>query len=350
MSMENAILAGFAGSALASGILLRLFFKRRNVRPEHPLTWRRWAAGNALIILFLASLVLTGGEVYYRFIYDATDAYMMSKTSVRWQARHYHMNASGFRDSAEYKWRIQPGMRRITFLGDSFTAGHGVKNVEDRFANLIRSRHPDWDVHVMAGNGWETSTELKLLNNELSANYAFDVVVLVYCLNDISDLAPEYWENTVRRITQTWQPGPIVLESYLLDTYYHRLRMALDPDLRNYYGYVGQWYRGPVWNIQEARLRQLRDKVAQRGGQLRVVTFPFLQSAGDNYPFREIHAQLDGLWTSMGVPHLDLLDTFSQVDPPQLVVNRFDAHPNEKAHEMAAKAIEQFIQDHWSGP
>lgn len=348
MTLENIILTGFVCAAIACGYLLFLFFKPRGDRTPPPLTWRRWTAGNALIILFLAALVLAAGEIYYRFFYDATDSYMMSKTSLRWEQRHYQLNASGFRDSIEYKWKIPAGKRRITFLGDSFTAGHGIKDVEQRFANRIRARNPGWEVHVMAKNGWETGTHLEVLEDGLPPDYDCDLVVLVYCLNDISDLAPDYWINIVERITQTWRPGPIVLESFFLDTYYHRIRMALDPDLRDYYGYVGQWYRGPVWNIQEARLRQLRDKVAQRGGQLRVVTFPFLQSAGHNYPFREIHMQLDVLWTSMGVPHLDLLDTFSQVDSPQLVVNRFDAHPNEKAHEMAANAIERFIQGHLS--
>ena len=128
ISLENIILFGFAGSAVASGILLRLFFGRWAPPPRQFLTWRRWTAGNALLILFLLSVVLTSGEIYYRYFYDATDAYMMSKTSVRWQTRHYHMNTTGFRDSVEYNWRIQPGLRRITFLGDSFTAGHGVKN------------------------------------------------------------------------------------------------------------------------------------------------------------------------------------------------------------------------------
>lgn len=346
MSMENAILFGFAGSALVSGALLSLFFKRRNAAPPGPLTWRSWAAGNALILLFMGSLILTCGEIYYRFYYDATDAYMLSKAAVRWQGRHFQLNTTGFRDSIEYQRQIRPGMRRITFIGDSFTAGHGVKNVENRFANRIRSRHPDWDVHVMADIGWDTGTQLKLVESKLPSNYEFDVVVLAYCLNDISDLAPDYWEDMVRRITQTWQPGPIVLESYFLDTLYHRLCMALEPDLRNYYGFVAQWYRGPIWAIQEDRLRKMQEVVSQRGGQLLVVTFPFLQSTSDNYPFRDVHAKLDARWNSLAVPHLDLMEPYFNVGTKRLVVNRFDAHPNERAHELAAAAIDQFIQDH----
>ena len=350
LTMENLLLVLFAGSALAAGGLAVLFFRTERRRPRAPLTIGRWLTGNGLIGLFLAGLVLTGGETYFRFFFDGTDAYMLSKASARWQERHYRMNASGVRDSLPaYRDRLAPGKRRITFVGDSFTAGHGVKDVERRFANVIRNRHPDWEVHVIAGNGWETGLHQTMLETGLAAHYEFDVVVLAYVLNDISDLVPDYWENAARRI-QEWQPGPFVSESYFLDTLYNRFRMSRDPDLGDYYGFVAQWYRGPVWALQEARLRAIQETVARRGGRLLVATFPFLQVPLEDYPFRDVHAQLDAFWKSNGVPHLDLADAYRGYAPRQLVVNRFDAHPNEYAHELAAQALEAFIQTHLDGP
>lgn len=343
--MENILLILFLASVPATGFLVFLFFKAERRHPGRPLNWRRWTAGNALILLFLGAMTLAGGEIYYRFFFDATDAYMMSKTSVRWHFRHYQINASGVRDSVPfYVGPIPPGKRRITFLGDSFTAGHGVKNVENRFANLIRARQPGWEVHVLAGNGWETGDQMAALEHGLPADYAFDIVVLVYVLNDISDLRPEYWQAVTQRITRQWRPWRFVLDSYFLDTLYHRLRMALDPDLQNYYGFVAQWYQGPLWTIQSSRLRNIRDFVSARGGRLLVVTFPFLQSPRDNYPFDGVHSQLAALWDSLEVPHLDLKELLFQYPPRQLVANPFDAHPNEKAHAMAAAAIEEYIR------
>ena len=51
--------------------------------------WLRLAAGNTLVLLFLLDLVLLVGECYYRFIYDASDAYLMSRTGHAWYDRHY---------------------------------------------------------------------------------------------------------------------------------------------------------------------------------------------------------------------------------------------------------------------
>ncbi len=350
MKMENVVLVLFTGITLTAGYLVFLFFSKRNATPAPPFTWRRWAAGNSLILLFLMALVLTGGEIYYRFFQDDTDAYMLTKISKRWLHRHYQINRSEVRDSIEYRWKIQPGKRRITFLGDSFTVGHGVKDVENRFANLLRQRQPEWEVHVLAQNGWETGNELTLMESELRADYELDAVVLVYVLNDVSDLSIEYFRNAMRRVIQRWPLGSCLHESYFLNTWYYRLRMASDPDLGDYFHYVKEWYRGPLWDIQEERLRKLHAAISRRGGRLLVVTFPFLQSTGDAYPFRGIHVQMDELWSSLGVPHLDLSDTLLRHPSRQLVVNRFDAHPNELAHALATDAIEEFIRSNMTNP
>lgn len=346
MSQENLILLLFGGAALGTGGLVWRFFRRRPGSAPPALTWRRWVAGNVRIVLFLLALFLVGGEVYYRFFHDSSDAYMLSKVSRRWLHRHYQINRSEVRDSVEYAWGIQPGRRRITFIGDSFTVGHGVPDVEDRFANRIRRQRPDWEIHVLAQNGWETGDELDLLETQLRPQYEFDQVVLVYVLNDLSDLATEYWIRAMQRVTRRWPLPPFLRESYFLNTWYYRLRIILDPDLADYFHFTRDWYRGPMWNVQEARLRRLHAAVSRRGGRLLVVTFPFLQSPAGQYPFLDVHAQLAGLWKSLDVPHLDLAPVLLPRGPRRLAVNRFDAHPNEQAHALAAAAIEEFIQIH----
>ena len=74
-----------------------------------------------------------------------------------------------------------------------------------------------------------------------------------------------------------------------------------------------------------------------------VVTFPFLQSVGNNYEYAAAHEQLGRLWNHLGVPHLDLLPVFEGSPAGQITVNRYDPHPNEQAMAMAAGAIEPFL-------
>lgn len=298
---------------------------------------------NLLSVVGMVVLSFLGGEAYYRFVYDTTDSIAYTKVSQAWGKRYIVVNAAGFRDNIQYALQRTPGRRRISFLGDSFTAGHGVKSVEDRFPNRLRAVHPEWEVHLLARVGWDTGNEMQELAKYQQAGYELDQVVLVYCLNDVADLFPEWNEAVARFLEHAKRGGWLRRNSYFLDILYHRYLAAHDPYVRNYYAFVKQGYQGQLWEVQKRRLTALRDFVQSHGGTLRVVTFPFLQALGDNYEYQPIHDELARFWEEINVPHLDLLPTFKGLSSAQVSVNRYDPHPNEEANALAAKAIEAFL-------
>jgi hypothetical protein len=300
--------------------------------------------GNGLVFLLLCSIVILCGECYYRFVFDTTDSFGLTKTTERWFARHFQRNNVGFRDNEPYTLSRQPGKRRVTFLGDSFTAAHGVPNVEDRFANRIRTRNPHLEVQTIAQCGWDTGAEAATFDSILQRGYACDVVVLVYCLNDVSDILPE-WPAILKRVYGEDKPVYLVRHSFLFNTYYYRYKAARDPDISDYYNFTRAGYDGAVWEQQKLRLKSIRDQVEVAGGKLFVVTFPFLHALDDYDEYAEIHERLGDHWSELDVPHLDLLNTYRSLSPSELVVNSHDAHPNERAHELAAAAIDKFLVD-----
>lgn len=338
--MDSLVLIALVASALACGALAVRFLRR--VRRERlARTWRRVLVGNLLVLAALLSFLLLGGELYYRYIYDTTEAFGLSRTTARWFERHVRANNFGFRDSIDYAHARDPARRRISFIGDSFTVGHGIVDPEARFTNRVRRALPGVEVHQIAEAGWETGHELRMLARMTGDGYELDWVVLVYCLNDIADIVPE-WRAIGDRIYLE-DPGFVVRHSFLLDTLYNRWRASTDPDLADYFGFVRASYEGSVWERQRERLRDLRDLVTRARGRLAVVTFPFLQSLGADYPYRAVHARLDALWRDFGVAHLDLLPTLEAQGRAGLVVNRFDAHPNELANELVATALLPFL-------
>ncbi len=307
--------------------------------------WCRYPAISVWTVLLLLSLILLGGEIYYRFYYDSTDSFGLARVTQRWFSRHYQNNAVGARDNIEYFTQRKPGTERITFLGDSFTAGHGVADVEKRFANLIRaSKKGQWEIHVLARNGFDTGPEISLFASALQGKYPLGLVVLVYCLNDVSDLNPA-WQAVFDRIYKDSDKLPFLIKySYFLNTWYFRLRAMSDPDISNYYHFVKDCYSGPVWEAQQERLDILRKLVVQNGGRMAVVTFPFLHALGPGYEYLGIHEKLDTFWQDLKIPHLDLLSIYESYPPSKLVVNRYDAHPNEFAQQLAAEAVQKFLE------
>jgi len=111
----------------------------------------------------------------------------------------------------------------------------------------------------------------------------------------------------------------------------------------NYYGFLRTAYDGKMCENHRQRLVRLKELVEANGGHLLVTTFPFLHAVGSGYPYRPVHAKLDALWKELGVPHLDLLDVYGTLPSRSITVNGFDAHPNERAHRLAATAIEGFL-------
>jgi hypothetical protein len=339
---ENLAFGLFLLLLLASTGLLWMCAKYLRLR-KGPTSWGWVCLINLLVLSVLLSFVLVAGETYYRFFQDTTDSLAYTKSTARWYQRHWQDNSTGCRDNVTYAVRKLPGKRRITFVGDSFTAGHGIKNVEDRFPNRIRAAHPEWDIHVLAQPGSDTGGEVQYLTEMLGQGYQIEQVVLVYCLNDISDLIPAWDKSREKIVTASKPTGWLPRSSFFINTICHRIAVHRNPSMKNYFGFVRDSYQGEIWRQQQARLRSFLDVVQSHGGRLAVVTFPFVHAVGPNYEFREVHARLDQFWREMNVPHLDLLSIYQDLPPKEITVNRFDAHPNEFANALAADAIARFL-------
>tara|TARA_Y100001934_G_scaffold283616_1_gene404845 strand:+ start:4045 stop:5241 length:1197 start_codon:yes stop_codon:yes gene_type:complete len=77
--------------------------------------------------------------------------------------------------------------KRILFLGDSFLAGSGLENLEQRFPDqLKKSMLPETEIHTLASGGWGTDQQLLAYLLKGRA-WQPDLVVLAFCANN--DLA-----------------------------------------------------------------------------------------------------------------------------------------------------------------
>jgi hypothetical protein len=335
-ALDNLVLGGFLLLPVLLSWVSWFFFLRRKDQPAS--TWSRLVFGNVLVFVWLCSLGLLAGEIWFRFFVDTTQVTNSTKISARWFEHHWKRNIGGFRDTIDYDLQRVPGQRRVSFVGDSFTAGHGVE-VEERFANLYRASRPEQEVHVLAEAGWETGDELNVLKRLADMRYQFDQVVLCYYLNDTCDLSLAAYEAFALYRNR---PGPLFEHSYFLNTLYWRFTLAHDPYAQEFFTAILSTYEGPIWEKQKQRLLEFQRLVRDQGGQLAVVTFPFL-NYGPDYKGLIVHQQLAAFWKEQGVPHLDLLPVFEPYPARDLVVNPYDAHPNAKAHALAADAITEFL-------
>jgi hypothetical protein len=300
--------------------------------------------------LWLLALAAVGAETVFVQLYSTTDAFSLSLVSKRWNDRYVERNNWNCRDHKRYEGEPTPDVRRLAVLGDSFAFGHGIKHTRDRFGDLLENRlnvetKNRWEVYNLAEPGANTEWEANRLE-ELGRRERFraDVVLLAYCLNDLEDLVPETYD-VVGSIINDPPKNFWCREFYLPNFLYYRLNHFRRPEVRGYFGWLKNGYHDDVWARQCARLDRIKRWCHERHTPLAVVVFPFMSGLDDRYDFVEAHEALRQYFERTKIPAIDLLETYRRAAAhgTPLVVNQFDAHPNERAHALAAGQIWDYL-------
>lgn len=296
--------------------------------------------GNALVFVCLLGSLMLVAESYLRFAYVATDSFGMSLPAKRWFALHTRLNSQGCRDP---EWTpVKPlGVRRMAFVGDSFTYGWGIERVEDRFSNLIQKRLSKKGMAVevlnVAKPGWNTGDEIQPIKDMIDV-YHVDEIVLCHVSNDIEDLI-----GRTATFDPKASPEPSwfnIASTCLGDYLYRRLFLGRSPLVRDYFEELTRAYDNPAVSAKHhERLQVVIDVCRERGVTLRVVLLPQIQDLGDGVGQTALHDRLGNWFRERGVDTVDLHSALEGEERGALVVNGLDAHPNGRAHQLFGEAI-----------
>jgi hypothetical protein len=313
------------------------YFKRSRGRPGR----LRLVAGNALVFVALLWTAVVAGETYLRYVYDDTEAFGLTLTTRAWMIRHVRRNAEGFRDR-EWTQVKATGVARVACVGDSFTMGSGVREPSDCWPQVIgralEERFPGrFEVRNYGVPGFSTRREVDLVE-ALVARGNVDSVVIGYCLNDTNDLLPPdryFYANSVPRV-----PWLAPTTSFLADFLWFRGKQRFDPRVLDYgHGEEEAYADAAIWEVQRGQLARLVETCRKGSVRLHVAVFPLFSDWGPAYRYHACHDLVLDEWRKLGVDAVDLRDAYRGVDGADLVVNRYDAHPNETAHRLAARAV-----------
>ncbi len=299
--------------------------------------------GNALVLLCMLSVVALALESRIRFTLVETDSFGVSLPARRWFALNTSLNSLGCRDK---EWAVEkpPGVRRIAFVGDSFTYGWGIARVADRFPDLVQAR---FDARVpgtveilnVAKPGWNTGDELQPIKDMIE-RYSVDEVTLCYVPNDIEGLIA-----TTDDFNPTRPPDPVLFNpdsSCLLDYLYRRLYLPRLPTVQGFHDWLAAGYADePTWRRHQQQLFAIKRLCDEHDVRLRVALIPFIRTGGEKLQLDKLHALLGHFLSVNGFDHVDLLPALAGATAADLVVNAADAHPNEEANRRFAKALWQ---------
>lgn len=321
------------------------------------------------LALVATAVALIAGELAYRAILEARyRALVASFTSETWQllpgsplvfrlpASHdgrvrllgakdvpYRTNADGFRDATRGAKRN--GVPRVLVLGDSYTFGWGVADVEpypQRAEALLRERGIDAEVINAGVPGYNTEQEAFLLD-ELLPRYRPDMVVVGYVMNDAEPQmnVPQPTGPTYRyAISWAWEDARELVMRRLLGAAEWGSPNKSLPSFNYARGFEE---RSRKWREPRAALARIALGCRRAGIPLLVMILPdFTQQFDAGYPDTIIHRAVTAWGEELGMETADLMPLFQGQDH-RLFSLPTDGHPNARAHEVVARVLRDRI-------
>ncbi|MFQ5560991.1 MAG: SGNH/GDSL hydrolase family protein [Nitrospinota bacterium] len=256
---------------------------------------------------------------------------------------HQGQNSLGYRDKPVLTEDISK--RKIVVVGDSFTAGDGLKNVAHRFSEKLESRLPDsYRVFNLGIAGNSTTDSYKELAN---FPHKPDVIVLQYFGTNMLE---EY--NLKKNVTFSrgnpftqlnFVQKALVQYSYLLNyVYFYVLPMnrAVAEEFRSVFL---ESYRNE--KIMESHLNDLNQFVElskKTGISLIVVLFPFLNDASN---VSQVYMKpIESFFEGKNIPTLNVSDLISEIPLRKRTVHKRDSNPSALVHKKVGEELYRMIK------
>jgi hypothetical protein len=359
---------------LAGLLLVEVGLRVLGIQPERyqPPRWLAWDGvayrnlgiwGNGLIrqqSRLRAQGVLMGEYVpgaKFKEVFDSNPrGYFDSDNSVPME-----VNLLGLR-GPEVTPQKPSGVFRILGLGDSFTFAVGVRE-PDTFLRRLETQlnaarpadsdAPTFQVLNAGTQGYNIRDEVLNLEHRWLP-LAPDLVLVNFYLNDA------YADNTFLNMGEALgiyvKPQGVGRLSYVVDLMQHQWavrRQRRDTEayyLSSFFKEADKFVDDPAalstdWKLSCDALARAVDLGKQHGFRVALIIWPELYDLDGNYPFVPIHKLVRETCDRIGIPTLDLLETFRGHKPETLWVHVSDHHPNEEANRLAADAISRFLTE-----
>lgn len=263
---------------------------------------------------------------------------VLSKASQIWWAKYWKpVNSLGYRDEEPAPEAMK---KQILVIGDSFTAGHGLKKVSDRFSNRLAEMLGDsYQVYNLGVSGSDTGDEA---NRLLNYPVAPDKIIIQYFPNDIERVAQaqgltitggQPYEDIGGFVNQ------LVQRFYLPNFIYWQLPHV---QFSTFDQFVSAAYSDST--VLKHHFNDFEKIIAygdSTGAEIYTVFIPFLFQLvkSENYT-----KPVKDYLTKRGVNVVTLTEEIANIPEKRRVVGRNDGHASARVNEVVAEKLFNMIQ------
>ncbi len=283
-----------------------------------------------IMVVWLAGLL----EIAFMFISQSHEG-DLSKASQIWFARYWKpITPEGYRDfpktNAEKK-------KKILVLGDSFAAGHGLNNTEDRFSDQLEQKlgTDRYAVYNLGVSGSDTRDEFKRLQK---FPVKPDVLVLEYFPNDIERAAGD-----AKLTLKQFQPyddikvpglGSLVMRFYLPNYIYWQFPHIPPASITDF---VQKSYTDTtILNPHLRDLQKIVDYARTHKAPMYVVMVPFLQNLDKSNGYTK---PIEDFFIDQKIPVIRLSEHLGNIPPKERIVGKNDGHASVQVNTVIAEKL-----------
>lgn len=297
-----------------------------------------------ILLFFVLSFIVVVSffEAYFRYIYDDSDGLGFLKVNQKWLQRHVVYNGDYVRDR-EFSQNKPQGTTRIGVIGDSLTFGAGIKDVRNRFSNILEEKLTQSgykvEVYNLGRPGLDTEGEIKFYKNFKQFN--FDILVWEYYPNDIQPEVGSTGASVLKSVTTSNLVKSLSDKSYFFDFLYWRFSNKYHATFLKLKGADLRQFNTPwVFERHKYEISEFVKDLKEKDKKLLVVIFPFVHLMGPNYPAYDVHEKVSIILKENRVDSvIDMLPFLENKSPKELMASQFDSHPNEFVHRLTADKL-----------
>ncbi len=250
----------------------------------------------------------------------------------------------------EYDFRGRPigdlkRKKKVYVIGDSFTAGWGIKNIKNRYSDLLEKElGSDYRVINMGVCGYGTKNELYVLDQFLNVSKMKkpDLIVWQYYFNDILSAGYPTPDGEIDPYPKEFSTVKYFVEnSFFLNFVYWLFPKEYNQDSVEYY--LDNYFK---------KEREFKNHLIDLLGVVRLckekqipivfVMFPYLNDLNRTCPPTTfISEALRGA----GAEVVNMCDSVSDIDLMDRIVNCNDAHPSVRIHKLTAGILYRLIKE-----
>ncbi len=314
-------------------LVFRLFFivvKKQNMLID---THR-----NGLTLLFTIIVIFLALELIFMF-FPQSHAFHGTLASRVWRQYYWKpINRLKYRD----REIIYDNKRRnILIVGDSLTAGDGIKNVKDRLSDLLGKElaGAGFNIYNLGQDGADTRSEYI---NLMAYPVRPDIVILQYFGNDIN--CPAGKSSIASYSDLNIAIRYLVKFSFFFNYVYWKFP---HPGYENYFTNLSSCYRNRV--VYEQHLSDLAkfiDYCKEREISLIVVIFPFLNDIELSRVYTE---PIGSFFDDNKICVLKVADLVKDLPMEKRIVNVNDPHPSRLVNKLIADELHKIIIKKYTG-